>query len=106
MQLSQNVLVAILATLVAADGPGDFVSQLPSCSLACFQTGIAATSCKVADYACQRDATNMETINNIATPCLVKACSSADAESKSIRVIPRALHALSLAGESKLGQQS
>ncbi|CAD6564939.1 MAG: hypothetical protein ASARMPREDX12_004514 [Alectoria sarmentosa] len=57
------------------------VADLPSCSLSCFATAVAATSCGDTDYVCQCTAANAATIKSSVTTCLAQStCSLGDLE--------------------------
>ncbi|KAM0800927.1 hypothetical protein BDR22DRAFT_888942 [Usnea florida] len=72
----------VLPTLLTASLVGaQSVADLPSCSLPCFSTAVAATGCGVTDYLCQCSATNAASIKSSVTSCLATStCSIGDLE--------------------------
>ncbi|KAF2399220.1 hypothetical protein EJ06DRAFT_522744 [Trichodelitschia bisporula] len=73
MRFSIVALLSLASVGLAAD-----ITGLPYCSLTCFQDAIKAAGCDSNDTICQCT-TGKDKITKEVTPCILKACSSADA---------------------------
>ncbi|OWP01313.1 hypothetical protein B2J93_7297 [Marssonina coronariae] len=78
MHLSLAFVLAIAATQVSGQRISSLVAQLPSCAISCLATASANVGCGISDYACQCGA-KKSTLTSSATPCVLSACSNADA---------------------------
>jgi len=69
-------IVAFCAAFAAVSAQD--VSDLPSCSIACFAAAVQASGCSASDTVCQCT-TGKDKITASVTPCIEKSCSADDA---------------------------
>lgn len=78
MKFSPVFVVAFLASVAYSQTIAQLTAEIPSCAISCIENAITGVGCGIADTACQCGA-EMVAISQVAIPCILKACSTADA---------------------------
>lgn len=78
-----TIATLVLASVAYSQTIASEQAMLPSCSLTCLQNAITGAGCSITDYTCQCGA-QKNAITTAATPCIIGACTTNDALSKSI----------------------
>ncbi|KAE9987946.1 hypothetical protein EG327_003574 [Venturia inaequalis] len=75
----------VLLSLFSSAAYAVTIADLPTCSVSCFMTAVGATNCQLTDTACQCGSAK-EAITASVTPCIMKSCTDAADQAKTLTV--------------------
>ncbi|KAE9966671.1 hypothetical protein EG328_008772 [Venturia inaequalis] len=75
----------VLLSLFSSAAYAVTIADLPTCSVSCFMTAVGSTNCQLTDTACQCGSAK-EAITASVTPCIMKSCTDASDQAKTLTV--------------------
>jgi hypothetical protein len=81
MKSSPIFVAAFLASVAYSQTIAELTAELPTCAFDCLETAVTGAGCGITDSSCQCGP-EMAAISKVALPCILKACSTAEALSK------------------------